>query len=124
MDWVQEGGGRAPVASSPEKRIPHKRVHWRALALPDATHKLPGHIVEVGDSSLSLQARYTFPVGTLLQIAFFVPDPLDRSRSNVVQVEGRVSLQVMRGDEVQTGLSVRFPEAVRSTILAALQQEK
>lgn len=124
MDWMQEGGGRSPATSSQEKKIPHKRVHWRALALPDANRKLPGHIVEVTDSSLSLQARYTFPVGTNLQIAIFVPDSVDRSRSHVVQIDGRVSFQVMRGDEVQTGLNVRFPDSVRSTILAAVQQEK
>lgn len=94
------------------------------MALPDANRKLPGHIVEVTDSSLSLQARYTFPVGTNLQIAIFVPDSVDRSRSHVVQIDGRVSFQVMRGDEVQTGLNVRFPDSVRSTILAAVQQEK
>lgn len=124
MDWLQEGGGRAPAAASSDKKIPHKRVHWRALALPEPTRKLPGHVIEVTDSSLSLLARYTFPMGTRLQLAIFLPDPADRSRSQVLQVEGSVSYQVMRGDEVQTGMSVRFPDAARSMILATLQQDK
>jgi len=124
MDWVQDGGGRLPGAVTSEKKIPYKRVHWRVLVLPDATRKLPGHIIEVADSSLSLRARYTFPMGTALQLAIFVPDPKDRSLSQVLQIDGKVSFQVMRGDEVQTGMRVTYPDAARQVILEVLRQEK
>lgn len=123
MDWLQDSVGGLVATAVLAKKIPHKRVHWRVLVLPDSARRVPGHIVEVADGSLSLRARYTFPMGTRLQLAIFVPDPQDRSVSKVLQLGAKVSFQVMRGDEVQTGLQVSFPEAARQMLIEVLRQE-
>ena len=126
---VERVGGEIaePGAASPQlgdrPRIDHKRVHWRALVLPDRGAKIPGHVVDVAYGNMRLVSRYSFAVGSRLNLAVFVPDVLNEGKCVVTQVAGEVTYQVMHGDEVQTGLSVNvadLPDATVKTISAAI----
>jgi len=102
----------------------HKRVHWRALVLPGVGAKIPGHIVDVSHGNMRLVSRYSFAIGSRLNLAVFVPNTLNDGKCVVTQVAGEVTYQVMRGDEVQTGLSVNvegLPEFTIDTIKAAIE---
>lgn len=106
----------------PEK-IGHKRVHWRALILM-GDQKLPGHIVGISDNNASLLSRYSFPVGSNLHLAVFVPDAQDRAKSIVTDISAKVAYQVMRDDEVVLGLNLpKLPAQTVLAIRAVLRQD-
>ncbi|MBS1210870.1 MAG: hypothetical protein H6R19_3268 [Proteobacteria bacterium] len=114
----------ATTSSGARLKMGRKRVHWRTLVLPDSGVKIPGHIVEVSHGYMHLISRYSFAVGSRLNLAVFVPDALNEGSCVVTQLAGEVTCQVMRGDEVQTGLSVNvegLPRASFETISAAIK---
>jgi hypothetical protein len=116
------GSGRSG-AETAGGGIAHKRVHWRSLVVNAGEKHLPGHIIEISDGNASFLSRYSFPVGTTVNLVVFVPESQDRSKFAATSLSGKVSFQIIRDDQIQTGLSLKLDSTTRQSIRSALRNE-
>jgi hypothetical protein len=112
--------GGAPFETE-KRHLDRRRVHWRVLVLQSGGGKIPCYTFDISEGGLGLLSRQAFPLKSSLSIALFVPDPKKPGKSNVLTLSANVIFQVMRNDEVHTGLQfTRAPVSAREVIRAAI----
>ncbi|MBK9392874.1 MAG: PilZ domain-containing protein [Uliginosibacterium sp.] len=82
-----------------------KRVHWRMLILLNAGEKKPGYVVDVSEGGMQLQSIHSFPTGSVLDVAVFVPDARKAGSYLPTRFQCKVAYQVLKGSEVVLGVA-------------------
>lgn len=120
---MNDSGDVTSSSSVSEKRsFERRRVHWRMLILLSSGEKKPGYVMDVSEGGLRILSMYSFPTGSLINVAAFVPDVQKPGNYLVTSFTCKVIFQVLRGAEVQLGLEyVNLPEVARQRIRAAVR---
>lgn len=110
------------LSVSEKRSHERRRVHWRMLILLSSGEKKPGYVVDVSEGGLRILSMYSFPTGSLINVAAFVPDVQKPGNYLVTSFTCKVIFQVLRGAEVQLGLEyVNLPDVARQRIRAAVK---
>lgn len=108
---------------STEKRSSErKRVHWRLLILMPTGEKKPGYVMDVSDGGMRIISMYSYPTNSVINLAVFVPDVDKPGNYLVTSFACKVIYQVLKGAEVQLGLSyVNLPDVAWQRMRAAMK---
>jgi len=119
---MRESGEAAGKGDRIEKRgAERKRVHWRMLILFTTGEKKPGYVIDVSEGGMQIQSMYSFPTGSIVNIAVFVPDAQKPGSYLGTPFVCKVVYQVLKGADVQLGLVfVNLAESARQRIRAAM----
>lgn len=100
MSWSGGAGGSA-VETRGTSRV---NAHWRARVLISADSFVEGRTVNVSEGGISVLMDRRFADGAVLTVALAVPEPIDRTRLNVLTMQAKVVFNVAAGDLFRMGL--------------------
>jgi hypothetical protein len=111
--WNAGGVGTfADAVDRPNRRrMPRKKVRWRALVLTPDGKKLPSYVVEVSEEGLRLEGQTSFKADTMLRLAVFIPDFSRVGQFPVSTISAVVRYQVLQEGGFQSGLELFQPSS-------------
>lgn len=112
---------RGKLGAVEKRSSVRKRVHWRMLILMATGEKKPGYVVDASEGGMQIQSLYSFPTGSILNVAVFIPDSRKPGNHLVTSLACKVVYQVLKGADVQLGVAfVSLDESLRQRIRDAI----
>jgi len=100
MSWSGGAGGAAVDA----RGVARVNAHWRARVLISAEAFVEGRTINVSEGGVCVLLDRRFADGAVVTMALAVPEPIDRTRLNVLTLQARVVFNVASGDQFRLGL--------------------
>jgi len=79
-------------------------AHWRTRVLISAEAFVEGRTINVSEGGVCVLLDRRFADGAVVTMALAVPEPIDRTRLNVLTLQARVVFNVASGDQFRLGL--------------------